>query len=193
MKKVTLFLLPITASLIIVSCKSKKPVSIAKQEGQIEILTPFESKEYQTDAENFRAVESGRSPDLSTAKQIATQNARSLMAANVNAKVKKVASNFTKQQTVGNPQEFANDFTSQSLEVVNEELSNTHQIGQKTFQDPSDKSYTVWIALEANKKSIFEKLDSKISADKKLKLDYDKQKFQQIFEAEMKELAEERK
>jgi len=193
MKKVTLFLLPIIGSLIIVSCKSKKPVSIAKQEGQIEILTPFESKEYQTDAENFRAVESGRSPDLSTAKQIATQNARSLMAANVNAKVKKVASNFTKQQTVGNPQEFANDFTSQSLEVVNEELSNTHQIGQKTFQDPSDKSYTVWIALEANKKSIFEKLDSKISADKKLKLDYDKQKFQQIFEAEMKELAEERK
>ena len=193
MKKVTLFLLPIIASLIIVSCKSKKPVSIAKQEGQIEILTPFESKEYQTDAENFRAVESGRSPDLSTAKQIATQNARSLMAANVNAKVKKVASNFTKQQTVGNPQEFANDFISQSLEVVNEELSNTHQIGQKTFQDPSDKSYTVWIALEANKKSIFEKLDSKISGDKKLKLDYDKQKFQQIFEAEMKELAEERK
>ena len=115
------------------------------------------------------------------------------MAANVNAKVKKVASNFTKQQTVGNPQEFANDFTSQSLEVVNEELSNTHQIGQKTFQDPSDKSYTVWIALEANKKSIFEKLDSKISGDKKLKLDYDKQKYQQIFEAEMKELAEERK
>ena len=193
MKKVTLFLLPIIASLIIVSCKSKKPVSIAKQEGQIEISTPFDSKEYQTDAENFRAVESGRSPDLSTAKQIATQNARSLMAANVNAKVKKVASNFTKQQTVGNPQEFANDFTSQSLEVVNEELSNTHQIGQKTFQDPSDKSYTVWIALEANKKSIFEKLDSKISGDKKLKLDYDKQKFQQIFEAEMKELAEERK
>ena len=193
MKKVTLFLLPIIASLIIVSCKSKKPVSIAKQEGQIEISTPFDSKEYQTDAENFRAVESGRSPDLSTAKQIATQNARSLMAANVNAKVKKVASNFTKQQTVGNPQEFANDFTSQSLEVVNEELSNTHQIGQKTFQDPSDKSYTVWIALEANKKSIFEKLDSKISGDKKLKLDYDKQKYQQIFEAEMKELAEERK
>ncbi len=193
MKKATLFLLPIIASLFIVSCKSKKPVSIAKQEGQIEISTPFDSKEYQTDAENFRAVESGRSPDLSTAKQIATQNARSLMAANVNAKVKKVASNFTKQQTVGNPQEFANDFTSQSLEVVNEELSNTHQIGQKTFQDPSDKSYTVWIALEANKKSIFEKLDSKISGDKKLKLDYDKQKYQQIFEAEMKELAEERK
>ena len=46
MKKATLFLLPIIASLFIVSCKSKKPVSIAKQEGQIEISTPFDSKEY---------------------------------------------------------------------------------------------------------------------------------------------------
>jgi hypothetical protein len=34
---------------------------------------------------------------------------------------------------------------------------------------------------------------SKISNDAKLKLDYDKQKFQQIFDAEMKKLAEEGK
>jgi hypothetical protein len=36
-------------------------------------------------------------------------------------------------------------------------------------------------------------IDSKISNDAKLKLDYDKQKFQQIFDAEMKKLAEEGK
>jgi hypothetical protein len=194
MKTIQLLTIPALAlSLLAVSCKSKKPVSVAKQEGQIEISTPFDSKEYQTDAENFRSVQSGRSPDLSTAKQIAYQRARNEMASNIQAKVKKVASDFTKQQTIGNPQEFANDFTSQSYEIVNEELSNVKQIGQKTFQDQSDKSYTVWIAIEANKKSIFEKIDSKISSDKKLKLDYDKQKFQQIYEAEMKKLEEERK
>lgn len=69
MKKATLFLLPIIASLIIVSCKSKKPVSIAKQEGLIEVTTPFDSKEYRSDAENFRSKQSGRSPDQSTAKK----------------------------------------------------------------------------------------------------------------------------
>lgn len=52
--------------------------------------------------------------------------------------------------------------------------------------DPSDKSFTVWIALEANKKSIFDKIDAKISSDAKLKLDYDKQKFQSVFDSEMK-------
>ena len=193
MKKVTLFLLSIIASLIIVSCKSKKPVSIAKQEGQIEISTPFDSKEYQSDAENFRAVESGRSPDLSTAQQIALQRATAKMATMLRVKINKVGSDYTSQQTVGNPQEFSNDFQTQTYLVVSEELANLKQIGQKTFQDQSDKSYTVWIAIEANKKSIFEKFDSKISSDKKLKLAYDKQKFQQIYDTEMKKLEEERK
>ena len=193
MKKVTLFLLPVIASLIIVSCKSKKPVSIAKQEGLIEVTTPFDSKEYQSDAENFRAVESGRSPDLSTAQQIALQRATAKMATMLRVKINKVGSDYTSQQTVGNPQEFSNDFQNQTYLVVSEELANLKQIGQKTFQDQSDKSYTVWIAIEANKKSIFEKFDSKISSDKKLKLAYDKQKFQQIYDTEMKKLEEERK
>jgi hypothetical protein len=72
-------------------------------------------------------------------------------------------------------------------------MSNVKELGQKTFQDPSDKAYIVWIALESNKKAVFEKIDAKISNDAKLKLDYDKQKFQQIFDAEMKKMAEEGK
>jgi hypothetical protein len=40
---------------------------------------------------------------------------------------------------------------------------------------------------------VFEKIDARISNDAKLKLDYDKQKFQQIFDSEMKKLADEGK
>ena len=72
-------------------------------------------------------------------------------------------------------------------------MSNVKELGQKTFQDPSDKAYIVWIALEANKTGVLEKIDAKISSDAKLKLDYDKQKFQSIFDAEMKKLGEEGK
>jgi len=35
-------------------------------------------------------------------------------------------------------------------------------------------------------------MDSRISSDKKLQLDYDKAKFQQVFDEEMKKLAESR-
>ena len=115
------------------------------------------------------------------------------MAANINATVKRVTDQYTNQRTVGNTQEFENKFEELSREVVNLEMSNVEELGQKTFMDPSDKTYTVWIAIGANKKSIFDKIDAKISNDAKLKLDYDKQKFQSVFDSEMKKLADEGK
>jgi hypothetical protein len=191
MKTIKLLAIPAFALLVITGCKSKKAVSVAKQEGLIEITTPFDSKEYRSDEEHFRSKQSGKSPDLATAKKIAYQNARAEMASNINAIVKRVTDQYTNQRTVGNTQEFENKFEELSREVVNLEMSNVKELGQKTFQDPSDKAYIVWIALEANKKSVFDKIDAKISNDGKLKLDYDKQKFQQVFDAEMKKMAEE--
>ncbi len=191
MKTIKILAIPAIALLLAAGCKSKKAVSVAKQEGLIEITTPFDSKEYRSDEENFRSKQSGKSPDLATAKKIAYQNARAEMAANINATVKRVTDQYTNQRTVGNTQEFENKFEELSREVVNLEMSNVKELGQKTFQDPSDKAYIVWIALEANKKGVFDKIDQKISSDAKLKVDYDKQKFQQIFDAEMKKLAEE--
>ena len=191
MKTIKILAIPAIALLLAAGCKSKKAVSVAKQEGLIEITTPFDSKEYRSDEENFRSKQSGKSPDLATAKKIAYQNARAEMAANINATVKRVTDQYTNQRTVGNTQEFENKFEELSREVVNLEMSNVKELGQKTFQDPSDKAYIVWIALEANKKGVFDKMDQKISSDAKLKVDYDKQKFQQIFDAEMKKLAEE--
>jgi hypothetical protein len=103
-----------------------------------------------------------------------------------------VTDQYTNQRTVGNTQEFENKFEELSREVVNMEMSNTKEIGEKIFKEP-DGGYSYWIAIEADAKKVFEKIDSKISGDAKLKLDYDKQKFQQIFDAEMKKLADEGK
>jgi hypothetical protein len=193
MKTINYLLIPAIALMTVTSCKSKKSVPLAKQEGLIEITTPFDSKEYRSDEENFRSKQSGKSPDLATAKKIAYQNSRAEMAANINAVVKRVTDQYTNQRTVGNKQEFENKFEELSREVVNLEMSNVKELGQKTFQDPSDKAYIVWIALEANKTGVLDKIDQKISSDAKLKLDYDKQKFQAIFDSEMKKLGEEGK
>ncbi len=193
MKTINYLLIPAIALIATTSCKHKKAVPLAKQEGLIEISTPFDSKDYRNDEENFRSKQTGKSPDLATAKKIAYQNARAEMAANINAVVKRVTDQYTNQRTIGNKQEFENKFEELSREVVKLEMSNVKELGQKTFQDPSDKAYIVWIALEANKTGVLEKIDAKISSDAKLKLDYDKQKFQSIFDAEMKKLGEEGK
>lgn len=185
-----LLLIPAIAVLTLAGCKSKKATPIQKETGAVEISVPFSSKEYRSDENFFRAKQSGNSPSDAAAKKIAFQNARAEMAGNINATVKRVTDQYTNQRTVGNTQEFENKFEELSREVVNLEMSNVKEIGEKLFKEPNG-SYTYWIAIEANKKEVFEKIDARISGDAKLKLDYDKQKFQQIFDAEMKKLAEE--
>lgn len=190
MKTSHLLLIPAFAGLMLTGCKSKKTTPVQKETGAVEISVPFSSKEYRSDENNFRAKQVGKSPDIATAKKIAFQNARAEMAANINATVKRVTDQYTNQRTIGNTQEFENKFEELSREVVNMEMSNVKEIGEKIFKE-SDGGYSYWIAIEANKKTVFDKLDAKISSDAKLRQDYDKMKFQQIFDAEMKKLAEE--
>lgn len=192
MKTSKLLLIPAIAVLTLGACKSKKSTPIQKETGAVEISVPFSSKEYRSDENAFRAKQSGKSPDMATAKKIAFQNARNEMAANINATVKRVTDQYTNQRTVGNTQEFENKFEELAREVVSLQMGNVKEIGEKIFKE-TDGSFTYWIAIEAGKKEVFDKIDSKISNDSKLKLDYDKQKFQQIFDAEMKKLAEEGK
>lgn len=192
MKTSQLLLIPAIAVLSLAGCKSKKGTPVQKETGAVEITLPFSTKEYRSDEDHFRSKQVGKSPDLATAKKIAYQNAKSEMAGNINSTVKRVTDQYTNQRTVGNTQEFENKFEELARDVVNLEMSNVKEIGEKIFKE-QDGSYTYWIALEADKKTVFDKIDAKISNDAKLKLDYDKQKFQQIFDAEMKKLADEQK
>ena len=190
MKTTHLLFVPAIALLAVTGCKSKKTTPVQKETGSVEISVPFSGKEYRSDENNFRAKQVGKSPDLATAKKIAFQNAKSEMAGNINSTMKRVTDQYTNQRTVGNTQEFENKFEELAREVVNMEMSNVKEIGEKIFKEP-DGAYSYWIAIEANKKEVFDKLDARISNDAKLKLDYDKMKFQQIFDAEMKKMAEE--
>lgn len=190
MSKTTQFLLiPAIAALALAGCKSKK-TPVQKETGAVEITVPFSTSDYRSNEDFFRAKQVGKSPDLATAKKIAFQNARAEMAANINSVVKRVTDQYTNQRTVSNAQDFENKFEEQAREVVNLSVSNTREIGEKIFKE-TDGSYSYWIAIEAGKKDVFDKIDAKISSDDKLKLDYDKQKFQQIFDSEMKKFAAE--
>jgi hypothetical protein len=189
MKTTNLLLIPALAALMLTGCKAKQQNPVQKETGAVEITVPFSSKEYRSDENTFRSKQVGKSPDIATAKKIAFQNAKAEMASNINSLVKRVTDQYTNQRTVGNNQDFENKFEEQSREVVNLEMSNVREIGEKIFKEP-DGGYSYWIAVEADKKAIFDKIDSKISSDDKLKVDYDKQKFQQIFDSEMKKLAD---
>ncbi len=174
------------------SCKSKKNVTpIEKSTGAVEITVPFSSKEFYSDKDNFRAKSSGNSVDLQTSKKIAMQNAKSEMAGLIQTTIKKVTDQYTQQRQIGNQQEFNNKFEELAREVTNQQLTDIAVIGEKLFKEPNG-TYTYWIAIEANKQVVLNGIEKSVSNQKKLEQDYDKKKFEEIFNSEMDKLAKER-
>ena len=63
--------------------------------------------------------------------------------------------------------------------------------GEKLFKE-TNGSYSYWVVIEVSKKSILEAVNDKISKNEKLQLDYDKKKFEDIFNSEMEKLSNEK-
>jgi len=190
-KIVTAVLIFALAMASVSSCKSKKGTPIEKETGAKEISVPFSSKEFQSDKDNFRSKSSGNSPDMATAKKIALQNAKSEMAGLISTTIKRVTEQYTNQRQISNTQEFSNKFEEMAREVTNQQLSDVRVLDEKILKE-TNNTFTYWVAIEANKKVVLEGVDRGISNNQKLQQDYDRKKFEEIFNTEMERLAKER-
>ena len=174
-----LILLTVTS---IIGCKSKQTVT--KATGSTEIKVPFSENKYKTDKNFFRAVQSGTSPDMATAKKIAMVNAKSELASSIQTTVKVVTDNYTNQRSFANKQEFENKFEELSRQVTNQMLSNVVIMDEKMLKDENDK-YTSWLAIEMSKDEVLKNLTDQISKEEKLQIDFDKYQYEKIFNQEM--------
>ena len=181
------------AGIVLVSCKSKKEAATVtvKDTGFKKVESPLSDKQYKSDDQHFRARGIGESQDETAARKIAFMNAKSELASLIQTTMKKVSDQYTNQRTVGKDKEYENKFEEMTREVTNLEMANMREIGTETYTNEQGL-YKVYLVVEAKKDEIFQKMDSRISSDKKLQLDYDKAKFQQVFDEEMKKLAESR-
>lgn len=170
------------------SCKT--PQKLEKTTGATEISIPFSDSKYKTDKEFFRTKQLGKSPDLATAKKIALQNAKSELAGNIKSVIKRVTDQYTNQRTIGDNQEFENKFEELAREVVDQTLTDVRIMDEKIFKE-TDGRYTYWVAIETSKQLVLEGVAAKISKNEKLQLDYDKKKFEDIFNSEMEKMSKE--
>jgi hypothetical protein len=188
MNKKPFILSSLVAFSLLTSCSSPKSLSsVTKSE---EVSIPFSDNKYKSDKDYFRTKQVGKSPDLATSKKIALQNVKAELAGNIKSVVKKVTEQYTNQRTVGNKQEFENKFEELSREVVDQSLTNIRQVDEKVFKE-MDGSFTYWVVLEIPKQSVLDEVNSKISKNEKLQLDYDKQKFETVFNSEMEKFSKE--
>lgn len=182
MKSILFAAAAVAMAFTVSSCGQKQ---VPANSGSEEVVLPF--VDFVSDANCFRAVGSGVSIDMATAKKIATLNARTELAGSVSSVVKAVTEQYTNQMQIQEKQEFAAKFEETTRNVVNQELNGVVIKDQKAFKG-KDGKFTYYVAIEMPKQQIVDEVADAISKDQKLSLEFDKFQFQKTFEAEMAKL-----
>ena len=179
-KLLLLFVLALTYS-----CKTTQ--SINKVSGAVELTVPFSENKYKSDNDSFRAKSSGVSIDLATAKKKAMMNAKTELGGVISSVMKAVTDQYINDRTVNENDDFENKFEELSRNIVNQTLSDVRIMDEKIFRETNNK-YTYWVAIETSKQVVLKTMNDKINKNEKLQLDYDKMKFEAIFNSEMEKL-----
>jgi len=177
-----LFLVLLAGAVSMSSCGKKSTKALGE-----EIEVPCD--EFRSDKAAFRASGNGISQDLRTAEDKALLTARQRLATGINTTLKSVTDRYTNERTFNDASEFEEKFENLTREVTNQELNNVTTICNKKFQ--KDGKYHSYVAIEVKKDELLQKIEKQITKDQKLQLDYDKMKFEQIFNDEMDKMANE--
>lgn len=183
-----LFVITLIASAtVFTSCKGKK--DIAEPEGATEINIPCKS-EGRSDAEFFRADASATSQDMNLSREKALTACKQRLSSLIETKVKSVTDRYVNETEVGENSNFEQKFENLTREVVNQKLIDVAVICERNYQEENGK-YTTYIAIEVSKDVMLNGINNSLSKDQKLRVDYDKMKYEEIFNEEMKKLEEE--
>ena len=173
------------------SCKEKKVAAKPDYGDMKEVVTPCSDTEFQSDNKFFRATGTASSQDQSTSKRKALLDANTNLAAAVNRTIKSVTDRYTNERRIGTGSEFEEKFDQMVRDVVNQQLSNVTTACSKLFTK-ADGLYYSYIAVEVPKDELLNNINNGVTKNQKLQVDYDKMKFEKIFNEEMEKLANEK-
>ncbi len=174
------------AAVLIGGCKSGKKDKTPA--GETEVVVPCSGPDYFTNNKVFRANSIGESMDQVTSKKKALTNARNELAQAIQTTVKTVTDNYTNSTSVDKREQLEQKFESLNREVVDQTLQGIRTICEKLVQT-KDGNYKTYIAIELSADDLVKQYNSRITADEKLKVDYDYEKFKDTFNKEMDKMA----
>lgn len=180
--KQLIFALLMVPMLVLNSCSS------FKGPGK-EVKGPFSGSSYQTSGRFFRGTGYGVSRSQEVARDKAKMMAQKELAGSVQTTMKSVSDRFVNERTKEQASDINEKFETLNREVLNQSITDVRTMGEKTYQ-MSDGSYKVYIALEASKKAIYQRMKEQAEArktlDERTKAEIVKM-IQQALEAEEKE------
>ncbi len=126
--------------------------------GLNQIKIPFKGNSYESNRRFFRTVASGESISLETARSKALLAANQRIAASVQTEIKNVTENYLNERKDGNQLgDYGERFQQLTREVMNTSINGMRTFDEKIYSMPN-KSYQVWVAVEARKKEIYKRM-----------------------------------
>jgi len=167
--KVLKFTFPVllVAVLLFSSCGGPKEATDARNSELME-RPCHDDEEFYTDDKYFRASQTGESSDMSTAKKIARQNARSQLASDIESTLKRTMDIYAQQQDLNDKQEVKKKVEDISRTVVRQELRDVRTNCTKVTKNKDDGDYTFYVNVEMSKKAYLEGFQDQISKQEEL-------------------------
>lgn len=173
-------------SLGLSSCGSKKKATNISEEEEL-ITFYCDGPEYRTDKKHFRANAIGESRDQMVARKKAMSNAKAALAGQIETVIKGTTDNYVNSREFNNVEEVEERFEALNREVINQQLNNVKTICQKHTRTKGGK-YKTYLAIEMSVDAVEEAINDRLSRDKRLRVDYDYEKYKETFEKEMEKL-----
>jgi hypothetical protein len=126
---------------------------------------------------------------MQQARQMAANAARTELATQVSATVKRVVDNYTSEYITGAESDFRQRLQDVSRTVVNQLLQGTPVTCEGTMPSTSIQGATICFScVELTGKSVLDAISSQVSNDEKLRTDFEYEKFKKVLEDEMSKL-----
>ena len=125
---------------------------------------------------------------MQQARQMAANAARTELATQVSATVKRVVDNYTSEYITGAESDFRQRLQDVSRTVVNQLLVGTPVICEGTMPGSTPGNTICFACVELTGKSVLDGIASKIGNDEKLRTDFEYEKFKKVLEEEMSKL-----
>ncbi len=150
-----------------------------------EVYVPLSEPQFMTDTTAWRAVQSGKSTDLSIAKKIAVQNARTELASTVQGFIKAVIENYARNTLNGENNEAMSQYQELARTVVSQKLSGSGVVAEKVLKDIDQ--YVYFVCVEMPKEAVKDEVAEQLAQEQKkiLEVEFNRAQFEKVYLEEM--------
>jgi hypothetical protein len=165
------------------ACGGGKSTVNNSQSADREVILHCSGHDFETSNGIFRASQSAKSTNLSMSREKALLAAKRRLSGMVSTTLKSVTDRYADDREISGNSEFSEKVNNLTRVVLKQKLQNVRKLCEKTMEK-ADGRYETFIAIEFDPKSVLKELNNSA----KLRQDYDKAKFEKVFNEEMDKL-----